>query len=134
MIGYAIPDLTGQVLPIRFGGRLLEIPLPAAGRTIGIIANWNSRRLARSLMRSCFRTGQPAIPLALPGLEWLMPDIRRSDHAYFWRRGLPAVMVTDTANFRNPHYHKSTDVPETLDFDFMGRITRAVADYVRAVI
>ena len=40
----------------------------------------------------------------------------RSDHAPFWRAGLPALMWTDTAEFRNPHYHRATDTPETLDY------------------
>ena len=38
-----------------------------------------------------------------------MPHTRRSDHASFWDAGYPAVMLTDTANFRNPHYHRETD-------------------------
>ena len=56
----------------------------------------------------------------------LMWDIFRSDHAPFWLAGIPAVMITDTANFRNPHYHKPMDTPDTLDYDFMGNVTRAL--------
>ena len=51
----------------------------------------------------------------LPGVGWIMPDSRRSDHASFWDRNVPAVLLTDTANFRNPHYHRPSDLPETLD-------------------
>jgi hypothetical protein len=52
---------------------------------------------------------------------------RMSDHAPFWDRGFPAVMLTDTAFLRNPHYHQPTDVPETLDFGFLARVTQALA-------
>lgn len=45
----------------------------------------------------------------------------RSDHAPFWRRGTPALFFTDTANFRNPNYHKESDLPDTLDYDFLAR-------------
>jgi len=39
-----------------------------------------------------------------------------SDHLSFWREGYRAMMLTDTAFFRNPHYHEATDTPETLDY------------------
>lgn len=54
----------------------------------------------------------------------------RSDHAPFLLAGIPAVMVTDTANFRNPNYHKSTDTIETLNLE---RMTRTVEGLVGAV-
>lgn len=50
-------------------------------------------------------------------------DVGRSDHAAFWNAGYSAILVTDTANFRNPHYHRDSDRISTLDFD---RFTRAV--------
>ena len=49
-----------------------------------------------------------------------------SDHASFWDRGLPALMVTDTSFFRNPHYHRPGDLPETLDYRFLARVTAGV--------
>jgi aminopeptidase YwaD len=56
-----------------------------------------------------------------------VPDFRRSDHAPFWDAGVSAVMVTDTANFRNPHYHRRTDTVETLDLDFFAGAVEAMA-------
>ena len=56
----------------------------------------------------------------------ILLDIFRSDHAPFWAAGIPAIMITDTANFRNPHYHTSTDTLDTLDYTFMGDVTRAL--------
>jgi Zn-dependent M28 family amino/carboxypeptidase len=54
-------------------------------------------------------------------------NFSRSDHVRFWYAGLPAIQVTDTANFRNPHYHRSTDTPDTLDYETLARITAATA-------
>ncbi len=49
----------------------------------------------------------------------IVPDTRRSDHAPFWDNGYKAIMVTDTANLRNPYYHLASDTFETLDLDFL---------------
>ena len=54
----------------------------------------------------------------------------RSDHAPFWREGIPALMWTDTAEFRDPHYHLPTDTPETLDYEFLARVTRLLVHAV----
>src|SRR5215213_9001123 len=56
----------------------------------------------------------------------ILPDTRRSDHASFWNLGYPAVMVTDTANMRNPHYHRPSDCIETLDLDFLTSVWRGL--------
>ena len=48
----------------------------------------------------------------------------RSDYAPFWEAGIPAIMITAMANFRNPNYHRATDTPDTLDYRFMGNVTR----------
>ena len=66
--------------------------------------------------------------------EWLpagwrglaIPDTRRSDHAPFWDAGYKALMVTDTANMRNPHYHKSSDRLETLDLEFLTQVCQGI--------
>jgi hypothetical protein len=51
----------------------------------------------------------------------------RSDQISFWEAGIPAIMISDTANFRNPHYHEPTDTPETLDYDRLAAIVSATA-------
>mgnify|MGYP002783603226 FL=1 len=56
------------------------------------------------------------VPIPLKGL--LTPDTLRSDHAPFWYQGIGAVLVTDTANLRTPHYHQPSDKPETIDRNF----------------
>ena len=55
-----------------------------------------------------------------------MPETRLSDHASFWDAGLPALMVTDTAFFRNPNYHLPSDTIDTLDFTFMAELVKSL--------
>jgi len=57
-----------------------------------------------------------ALPVPLKGL--LTPDVLRSDHAPFWYKGIGAVLVTDTANLRSPHYHQPTDTLANIDRPF----------------
>jgi Zn-dependent M28 family amino/carboxypeptidase len=51
----------------------------------------------------------------------------RSDHSEFWKLGVPAIQITDTANFRNPHYHGATDTPDTLDYRRIADIAASTA-------
>ncbi|MFQ3627740.1 MAG: M20/M25/M40 family metallo-hydrolase [Cyanobacteriota bacterium] len=60
----------------------------------------------------------PIFSLAVPLLGDLTPDLLRSDHTPFWKAGIGAVLLTDTANFRNPHYHQPSDTPDTLNVPF----------------
>ena len=57
----------------------------------------------------------------ISGVAW-------SDQWAFWQFGYPAIMVTDTALFRNPHYHSPTDLPATLDYQRLGRVAQCSAD------
>lgn len=58
------------------------------------------------------------------GIERFIADLHRSDHAPFWEAGLASLMWTDTSEFRNPHYHRETDTPDTLDYDFLSHVAR----------
>jgi Zn-dependent M28 family amino/carboxypeptidase len=60
----------------------------------------------------------------------LLPDLTRSDHSPFWRANVAATMWTDTANFRNPNYHRPSDTPDTLDYDFLRDVTELVCSLV----
>ncbi len=70
------------------------------------------------------------LPLVGRVLERAVPfarDFARSDHVPFWDAGLPAVQITDTANFRNPHYHRASDLPHTLDYERLADVVAATA-------
>ncbi len=116
MVGYTSPR---QEYPfvLRWAG------YPSQGNYIGVITNRRSRRLSRAVLKG-FRRNEnlPAESLLVPFNGYILPDTRRSDHASFWNARLPAVMVTDTAFFRNPNYHLPSDTPDTLDFGFMAQL------------
>ena len=66
--------------------------------------------------------------MAVPAqLVW---DVRRSDNSSYWDFGYAAVMVTDTANFRNPNYHAVTDTADTLDYERLARVTQGLTGMV----
>jgi hypothetical protein len=102
---------------------------PDRGNFLGLLSNGRSG----PLLARAFEKGASATPdLPLVGLEtrfgierWL-PVLLLSDHAPFWRAGIPALLWTDTAFFRNPHYHDGSDTPATLDYGFMDRIAALV--------
>ena len=127
MVGYANPRPGSQRYPLG-----LKAFYPDRGDFIGVIANWNSTSLLRRFARQMRQVrGLPVETLSVPGNGGLIPAVRLSDHAPFWDAGYPALMVTDTSFFRNPHYHSSTDTLETLNLDFMAKVCEGV---VRAVL
>ena len=63
----------------------------------------------------------------LEGNGECLSDTRRSDHAPYWDAGVPAVFLTDTANFRNPNYHRPSDTLDTVDVALVAKVTRATA-------
>lgn len=116
MVGYTAPE-QAYPGPLRLAG------YPSRGDFIGIVGNRRSRRLLRDTAMGFRRN--PALPvetLTVPFDGAILPAVRLSDHASFWDARWPAVMVTDTAFFRNPHYHLAGDRIETLDFGFMARL------------
>jgi hypothetical protein len=95
--------------------------VPTIGDFLAIVGNESARNLVQAIERSA-ATRAPALKvqsLVVPGCGEALPHTRRSDHASFWDANYPAVMLTDTANFRNPHYHQETDTIETLDVRFL---------------
>lgn len=62
---------------------------------------------------------------SMNGPEWL-PGVDFSDHRSYWGQGYPAVMITDTAFYRNPRYHTPADTPATLDYRRMAEVIRGV--------
>ena len=100
---------------------------PSQGNFIGIIGNWRSLRFGRFVL-SGFRMNEelPVKSLFLPFDGRILPETRMSDHASFWDAGLPALMITDTAFFRNPNYHLPSDTIDTLDFTFMTELVKSL--------
>jgi Zn-dependent M28 family amino/carboxypeptidase len=102
---------------------------PDRGNFIAFVGNLQSRRLVHEAI-SHFRARAefPSEGISMP--RFLARDIARSDNAAYWESGFPAVMITDTANFRNRNYHRAGDTHDTLDYD---RMARAVDGLIRMV-
>jgi Zn-dependent M28 family amino/carboxypeptidase len=107
----------------------VPIAVPTQGDFLALVGNEAARSLVRQLEQAAHRHAAQLKPLSLvvPGRGEAMPHTRRSDHASFWDVDYPAVMLTDTANFRNPHYHRETDTVDTLNLDFLSNVATTVA-------
>jgi Zn-dependent M28 family amino/carboxypeptidase len=72
----------------------------------------------------------PVETLTVLGNGFLVPAARLSDHSPFWDLGYPALLLTDTSFFRNPHYHRASDTADTLDLSFMAKVCEGVVTVV----
>lgn len=127
MVGYTDqrPD-SQQVPPFVFKH------VPNAGTFLVAVGDGRSRHLLRSFEHSC-RLHAPDLTLVTYGARlrgWTLPLTRLSDNASFWDRGYAALMITDTAFLRNPHYHMETDTADSLDYEFMASVARATLAFV----
>jgi hypothetical protein len=123
MVGYTCHQPGCQAYPFP----LMFMDYPKEGNFIGIVGNLSSRSLTGSLYKA-FRKNRelPVIRLTVPLGGWLMPSVRLSDHSSFWDQGYRAVMITDSAFYRNPHYHQGSDTMDTLDFAFMAELVESL--------
>jgi hypothetical protein len=127
MIGFYSDQWRSQYYP-----RPVRRFYPRVGNFIGFVANLRSRGLLHDAIDE-FRAATPFPSEGLAAPEWLVPDIRRSDNYAYWLHGFPAVMVTDTSNFRNFNYHHAGDRPETLDYERMARVVAGLTEMVVAL-
>ncbi|HYG69684.1 MAG TPA: M28 family peptidase, partial [Anaeromyxobacteraceae bacterium] len=102
----------------------LGLVYPTTGNFIAVVGRLGEGRVVRRV-RDAMRAATPlgvesiAAPRSLPGVDL-------SDHRSYWDRGWPAVMITDTAFFRNPNYHGPGDTPDTLDYARMAQVVTGV--------
>ena len=128
MVGYSChsPGCQRYPFPLMFLG------YPKKGNFIGIVGNFGSRKLTHSIYMAFRRNKNlPVVKLTAPLGGWLMPSVRLSDHSSFWDRGFKAVMITDSAFYRNPHYHLSSDTMEKLDYPFMAQLVESLVIFFR---
>ncbi len=117
MLGYYSDESNSQSYPSPFSWFY-----PDTANFVAFVSDFNSRKLLRQSIELFRETRQfPSEGLTAPIA--LVPDVRRSDQAAFWRYNYPAFMVTDTAAYRNYAYHNISDVPNSLNYDHMARIT-----------
>jgi hypothetical protein len=120
MLGYYSDEPGSQSYP-----PLLGHFYPDRGNFVAFVGNLRARQLVLQAI-AAFRehADVPSEGLAAPDL---MRDVLRSDHWAFQQMGYPAIMLTDTANFRNPYYHGPGDTADRLDYETMARLTVSLA-------
>ena len=96
----------------------------STGNFIGFVSDMESRqfleRVTAAFRRATdFPIETTSIPSNIPGAGW-------SDHWSFWQQGYPAIMITDTAPFRYPHYHTAGDTPDKIDFHRMSIVVTGI--------
>lgn len=125
MLGYFSDAPGSQKSPI---GKIEGVfDPPTVGDFIGIAGVKSHQSFSRRFDQE-LRASEPRLKTVLADFVPIAPpDFLRSDHAPFLLSGMPAIMLTDTSNFRNPNYHKPTDTVETIDQDRFVQVIRAVA-------
>jgi hypothetical protein len=119
----------------RPGSQRYPFPLgwfyPNRGDFVAFVANFASRPLLHRTIEAFraeaqFPSEGVAAPAFIPGVDW-------SDHGSFWAVGYPAIMVTDTALYRYPHYHTARDTPDKVDYERLARVVRGLERTFRAL-
>lgn len=124
MVGYCSNESGSQRIPVGIPVHGIDI-----GNFIAIIGDQHSKTLLENTLQhiATYENHLSALGLQANHLAAeLLHILKRSDHFPFWQAKIPALMWTDTAEYRNPHYHKSSDTIETLDFEFMRNVTSAL--------
>ena len=102
---------------------------PSTGNFVAFVSNLSSRALLHEAVAGFRRHAQfpsqaVAAPAFIPGVDW-------SDHWSFWQEGWPALMVTDTAPYRYPHYHTARDTPDKVDYERLARVVTGLHGMLR---
>lgn len=128
MLGYCDATPGSQRYPAG-----LERLYPNRGDFIALVGNLPTIPDLIHLSRNIRKDGTPSEWLPVPNRGLMVPQTRLSDHSPFWDKGYRAIMVTDTAFMRNPHYHQASDRIDTLDLDFLTGVCRGLTSGIRAL-
>ncbi len=131
-VGYTAKRKNSQIYPplmhpILFPSYKVK-QFKAIGNFITVVSDKKSKMLAKSFSKQCKNDSiqlpyiRIRIPLSFETIAKRFFDLLRSDHAPFWLEGIPALMITDSANFRYPFYHTEADTIDKLDFNFIKKV------------
>jgi Zn-dependent M28 family amino/carboxypeptidase len=120
MVGYFSDEKRKQAFPLP----LMTLFYSTTPNFIAVVGNLKSKALVKQVKKG-LKTGctVPVETLATPSI---VPGVGLSDHASFWKEGYPAIMITDSAFYRNPNYHQSTDTKDTLNYQTMAELLKGV--------
>ena len=120
MIGYFVDTPGSQRFPLG----ILRAFYPSEGNFIAVVGKLGQGSVVRRVKRA-MRGASPLPVYSINAPRWI-PGVDFSDHASYWDEGYPAVMITDTAFYRNPYYHTARDTPETLDYSRMAMVVQGI--------
>lgn len=120
MIGYFSDEPGSQSFPLF----LLRPFYPSTGNFIAVVGKLFQRGIVKKI-RESMREASP-LPVESINAPKLLPGIALSDHINYWWAGYPAVMITDTAMYRNPNYHGPFDTADTLDYERMAQVVEGI--------
>lgn len=120
MVGYYGETKGGQTFPLP----LMNLIYSSTPNFIAVVGNIRSRNLVATVGKSLRENSH--IPVETLTTVSFVPGVDFSDHRSFWKMGYPAVMITDTAFYRNPNYHTGRDTIDTLDFNKMSDLLKGV--------
>ena len=127
MIGYFSSEPGSQSYPVP----VLKIFYPGKGDFIAIVGRLNQRGIVKNIKK--FMQGATNLPVYSVNAPTFVSGIDFSDHRNYWKYGYDAVMITDTAFYRNPHYHEPGDTAENLDYELMGKVVIQVFEAVKGL-
>jgi hypothetical protein len=122
-MGYFSDEKKSQKYPFP-----LSLFYPSRGNFIAVVGNRESKALVKRVSKTMRTT--KALPVESASLPGGLQGVGWSDHWSFWQEGYPAVMITDTAPFRNPNYHRETDTADTLDYVRLAAAVRGLGAVV----
>jgi len=128
MVGYYNDRKGGQSFPLPF----MSLMYPSTPNFITIVGNVKSRSLTKKVAASIRRSS--AIPVETLSTISSVPGVDFSDHRSFWKMGYAAVMITDTAFYRNPNYHSERDTIDTLNFSKMSSLLVGLIQAVQDLV
>jgi Zn-dependent M28 family amino/carboxypeptidase len=120
MIGYFSDEKGSQSYPLPFMG----LAYPDAANFISVVGNLRSRSLVKRVGKGLKR--QSGVGVESLATFTFVPGLDFSDHYSFYKEGYPAVMITDTAFYRNSHYHMASDRAATLDYRAMAHVVEGL--------
>ncbi len=113
----------------KFPHPLFGLVFPKTGNFISLVSNIHSRALLRRCLKSFRKEAKfPSEGIAVPSL---VKGVDFSDQYNFWNFGYPAIMVTDTAFYRYPHYHELEDTPDKINYETLALVVVGLIAVVR---
>jgi hypothetical protein len=118
MIGYFSDSAGSQSFPLSIG----KLIYPSTGNFIAVTGNFTNGKTVRRF-KSAMQASS-AVPVYSINAPSFIPGVDFSDHVNYWHHGYDAIMITDSAFYRNKHYHQVSDTVDTLDYERMAEVVK----------